>query len=95
MFLSIIIQTFQNCKQNQHSTDEVIFSFMIKKFFRYIGLNKTSQSEIQQDKDRRMRSLYINHIDTFQNKVDQLISAINKIYMDQKCELSKLDKAGV
>ncbi|CAF1643684.1 unnamed protein product [Adineta ricciae] len=95
MFLSIIIQSFQNCQQNQHSTDETIFSFMIKRFFRYIGLNKPSQSEIQQDKDRRMRSLYISHIDTLRYKVDQLVSAINKVYMDQKCELSKLDKAGV
>ncbi|CAF3735281.1 unnamed protein product, partial [Adineta steineri] len=94
MFLSIINDSFRHAKQNQKE-DPIILSFMLKKFLRWTGLKKSTKSEIQEEKDSRMRSQYFHPIDNFPDRIDQLLEAFDKIYVDQQAELLRLEKAGV
>ncbi|CAF0785258.1 unnamed protein product [Adineta steineri] len=59
------------------------------------SLKKLNQEEIQEERDCRMRSQYFDPIENFPDRIDQLLEAFNRIYMDQKIELSRLEKAGV
>ncbi|CAF4098382.1 unnamed protein product [Adineta steineri] len=51
--------------------------------------------KIQEERDCRMRSQYIDPIENFPDRIDQLLEAVNRIYMNQKIELSRLEKAGL
>ncbi|CAF4146169.1 unnamed protein product, partial [Adineta steineri] len=55
------------------------------------GLKRLNQEE----QDCRMRSQYFDPIENFPDRIDQLLEALNRIYIDQKRELSRLDKAGL
>ncbi|CAF1550598.1 unnamed protein product, partial [Rotaria sordida] len=94
MFLSIINDSFRRARENKFE-DQEIFSFMLKKFLYWTGLKKLSRSEIQEERDSQMRSQYFDSIENFPDKIDQLLEAINKVYIDQKSELLRLKKAGV
>ncbi|CAF4310444.1 unnamed protein product, partial [Adineta steineri] len=58
-------------------------------------LKKLNQSEVQEERDSRMRSQYVDSIDIFSNRIDQLLEAFDRIYVDQQVELLRLEKAGV
>ncbi|CAF4142543.1 unnamed protein product [Adineta steineri] len=90
MFLSIINDSFRQAKKNQKD-DQIILSFMLKKFLKWTGLKRLNQEE----RDCRMRSQYFDPIENFPDRIDQLLEALNKIYIDQKIESSRLDKAGL
>ncbi|CAF0785228.1 unnamed protein product [Adineta steineri] len=69
--------------------------FMFLVVFVCLSLKKLNQEEIQEERDCRMRSQYFDPIENFPHRIDQLLEAFNRIYMDQKIELSRLEKAGV
>ncbi|CAF1057584.1 unnamed protein product [Adineta steineri] len=94
MFFSIIIDSFHHAKDNQKE-DQIMLSFMVKKFLRWTGLKKLNHEEVQEERDCRMRSQYVSLIEIFSDRIDQLLEAVDKIYIDQKRELSRLDKAGL
>ncbi|CAF1035828.1 unnamed protein product [Adineta steineri] len=93
MFLSIINDSFRHAKGNQEQ-DQIILSFMLKKFLRWTGLKRLNQSEIQEERDCRMRSQYFDPVENFPYKIDQLLEALNRIYIAQKIDLARLEKAG-
>ncbi|CAF3754960.1 unnamed protein product, partial [Adineta steineri] len=95
MFLSIINDSFRHAKDDNQKEHQIILSFMLKKFLRWTGLKKSTKSEIQEEKDSRMRSQYFHPIDNFPDRIDQLLEAFDKIYVDQQAELSRLERAGV
>ncbi|CAF0785734.1 unnamed protein product [Adineta steineri] len=94
MFLSIINDSFRHAKGNQEQ-DQIILSFMLKKFLRWTGLKRLNQSEIQEERDCRMRSQYFDPVENFPDKIDQLLEALNRIYIAQKIEFARLEKAGL
>ncbi|UJR09103.1 hypothetical protein I4U23_013350 [Adineta vaga] len=94
MFLSIINDSFRRAKETRIE-DQIILSFMWKKFIQYTGLRKPSPSEVYAERDRRMRSLFFDPIEHFPRKIDELLAAIDRIYMDQRAEFSRLRSAGV
>jgi hypothetical protein len=59
--------------------DQQIFSFIFKKFLRWTGFKKPNELEIQEERDQRMRSEYLNSIDAFPHKIDQLLNAIDRV----------------
>ncbi|CAF3621667.1 unnamed protein product [Adineta steineri] len=69
--------------------------FMFLVVFVCLSLKKLNQEEIQEERDCRMRSQYFDPIENFPHRIDQLLEAFNRIYIDQKIELSRLEKAGV
>ncbi len=78
MFITIINDNFRRARENLYD-DLEIFSFMLNKFQRWIGLKKPNELEIWEIKDAEMRSQYIDPIENFPNKIDQLLDALNRV----------------
>jgi hypothetical protein len=81
MFLSIINDSFHLARQNVNDDPE-IFTFMFKKFLRWTGLKQPTELEIQEERDKRMRSQYLHTIDALPIKINQLSEAIDRICSD-------------
>ncbi|CAF4085458.1 unnamed protein product, partial [Adineta steineri] len=111
MFLSIINDSFRHAKDNQKEDQIILSFILMKflrwtgkvigwndnviHFYDYLGLKKASESEIQEEQDSRMRSQYSDPTDNFADRIDQLLEALDKIYVDQQADLLRLKKAGV
>ncbi|CAF3539884.1 unnamed protein product [Adineta steineri] len=63
---------------------------MFETFQRWIGWKKVTEVEIQEQRDIRMRSQYFDPIERFPDRIDQLLDALNRIYMSQTNERSKI-----
>ncbi|CAF1234789.1 unnamed protein product [Adineta steineri] len=94
MFMAIIIDSFHLARDNQPE-DPAIISFMMKIFLHWTGLNKLNKLEMEEERDSQIRSQYVDPIEHFPNKIDQLLEALDRIYRDQKAEMLRLNKAGV
>ncbi|CAF0990669.1 unnamed protein product [Adineta steineri] len=70
-----------------------LFIFLV--VFVCLSLKKLNQTEIQEERDCRMRSQYFDPIQNFPDRIDQLLEAFDRIYVDQQAELLRLKKAGV
>jgi hypothetical protein len=55
------------------------FHLYLKNFFVGQVLKKPNELEIQQERDQRMRSEYLNSIDAFPRKIDQLLNTIDRV----------------
>ncbi|UJR18699.1 hypothetical protein I4U23_005606 [Adineta vaga] len=86
MFISIISDNFRQARENANDKNDQMFSFMFETFLRWTGLKKATEEEIQTERDARMRSEYYDSIERFPEKIDQLMNALNQIYIDQKTE---------
>ncbi|UJR16137.1 hypothetical protein I4U23_003048 [Adineta vaga] len=85
MFITIINDSFRFARDNLHkhqTEDEQIIGYMIKKFRRWIG--HSNQIEIIEERDIQMRNDYRNPVDHFPYKIDQLLAALNNVYVSQK-----------
>ncbi|UJR21041.1 hypothetical protein I4U23_024141 [Adineta vaga] len=86
MFLSIINENFHRAKDNVNSNKQIIFSFMFKRFLHWTGLIQLNEDEVRIERDTMMRSEYYDSIERFPEKIDQLLDALNRVYMTQKIE---------
>ncbi|CAF4178461.1 unnamed protein product, partial [Adineta steineri] len=75
--------------------DQHILSYMLKKFLNWTHLRRPNVEEIYELHDSRMHSQYVDSIENFPDKIDQLLEAIDRIYIDQRKELLKLKRLGV
>ncbi|CAF1253004.1 unnamed protein product [Adineta steineri] len=94
MFISILNDGFHHVEETPVE-DQQILSYMLKKFLNWTHLRKPNVEELYEIQDSRMRSQYVDPIENFPDKIDQLLDAINRVYIDQKKELLKLKRAGV
>jgi hypothetical protein len=78
MFISIIDQSFHRARQTNNNNSQ-IFSFMFNKFMRWTGLKKPTALEIQEERDKQMRSKYLYPLDALPIKIDQLSEAISRV----------------
>jgi len=71
MFLTIINDSFRSIRDQarSHKNDEHIFSFMFNKFQVWIGVTKANNSQLK----------YLDPIENFPNKIDQLFDALNHV----------------
>ncbi|CAF4153318.1 unnamed protein product [Adineta steineri] len=76
MFISIINDSFRHVRKNISNDNEDIFLFMGKKILYWIGWKK-SITEEQTDLE------YMNPIEQFPEKIDQLLNALNRLYTNQ------------
>ncbi|CAF0987647.1 unnamed protein product [Adineta steineri] len=74
MFITIINDSFRRARENVNDKQE-IFSYMLNKFQRWIGLKQTNEEE----RDALMRSEHFNPIERFPKKIDELIDAITRV----------------
>ncbi|CAF0795704.1 unnamed protein product [Adineta steineri] len=93
MFTAIMIHSFRfvhnNAKQNQHK-DEQIFTYMFNKFRYWIG--KQSGLKISEEQNEEIHIKYYDPIEQFPNKIDQLLAALNRIYMNQQRYKTKKER---
>ncbi|CAF0959779.1 unnamed protein product [Adineta steineri] len=94
MFISILNDGFHHVEETPIE-DQQILSYMLKKFLNWTHLRRPNVEELYEIQDSRMRSQYVDPIENFPDKIDQLLEAIDRIYIDQKKELLKLKRAGV
>ncbi|CAF1182995.1 unnamed protein product [Adineta steineri] len=94
MFISILNDGFHHVEETA-TEDQQMLSYMLKKFLNWTHLRRPNVEEIYELQDSRMRSQYADPIENFPDKIDQLLEAIDRIYIDQKKELLKLKRAGV
>jgi uncharacterized protein YneF (UPF0154 family) len=78
MFISIINDSYHLAQQHVNDNPE-IFSFMLKKFLRWTGLKKPNELEIQEERDKQMRSQYLDPCDALPIKINQLSEAIDRV----------------
>jgi hypothetical protein len=78
MFISIINDSYHLAREHVNDNSE-IFSFMFKKFLRWIGLQKPNELEIQEERDKQMRSEYLHPTDTLPIRINQLSEAIDRV----------------
>ncbi|CAF0777082.1 unnamed protein product [Adineta steineri] len=94
MFMSILNDGFHHVEEIPIE-DQHILSYMLKKFLNWTHLRRPNVEEIYELHDSRMHSQYVDSIENFPDKIDQLLEAIDRIYIDQRKELLKLKRLGV
>ena len=85
MFLTIINDSFRFVRDNQKDkteADEHIFGFMWMKFQRWTGLERRDEIDRFIERDEQMRSKYVDPIENFPDKIDQLLAALNLVRLD-------------
>ncbi|CAF1228104.1 unnamed protein product [Rotaria sp. Silwood1] len=86
MFLTIINDSFGTVRDEiklNGDVDQHMFSFMFYKFQRWIGLGRLNELQRLEERDGQMGSKYLDPIEHFPNKIDKLLDALNRVYMDQ------------
>ncbi|CAF4085615.1 unnamed protein product [Adineta steineri] len=68
--------------------NQEMLSYMLNKFQRWIGFKKVTEEE--RYTFRRLE--YFDPIEHFPDKIDQLLDAINRLYMTQISERSTMEK---
>ncbi|UJR11128.1 hypothetical protein I4U23_015309 [Adineta vaga] len=92
MFLSIINGAFARARENVDDRKKELFSFMLETFQQWIGMKKTTDKDYSLD-DMHMQST--NAINGFSDKIDELLGAIDRIYISQIRDRSKLQETKV
>ncbi|CAF1389386.1 unnamed protein product, partial [Adineta ricciae] len=82
MFMSIISDNFRCIRKNVDDKHTEVFSLMFETFVKWIGLKSVTKEEIQAERDAQMHEEYYDPIERFPEKIDQLLFALNEIYMD-------------
>ncbi|CAF1333993.1 unnamed protein product [Adineta steineri] len=88
--LSYMLKKFLNWTRKNY-----LISLNKSYLFDILDLRRPNVEEIYELQDSRMRSQYFDPIEHFPDKIDQLLEAIDRIYIDQKKESLKLKRAGV
>lgn len=82
MFLTIINDSFRSVRDNskiQSAKDPQILAFMLYKLQRWIGLGKANELQQMIERDEQMRTKYLDPIEQFPEKIDQLLEALNRV----------------
>ena len=82
MFVTIINESFSAVRQEAAlhvDQEQHIFSFMVDRFQRAIGLGRSTEMYRQQEYDEEMRSKYVDPVENFPGKMDQLLDALNRV----------------
>ncbi|UJR07107.1 hypothetical protein I4U23_011395 [Adineta vaga] len=80
MFITIISDNFRCARENAENDNQVLLIFMIRRFQKFFGLIKTEEDE----RNEWIRSQYINPIEDFPKKIDQLMNVITRLYLSEK-----------
>ncbi|UJR06735.1 hypothetical protein I4U23_011024 [Adineta vaga] len=86
MFLTIVNQSFAKAKQNGDNVEH-IYSFIFNRFLQWTGLKELDDVEKY---DVSLRQEYFDPIIHFPEKMDQLLEALNQVYMSQKTEKEEI-----
>ncbi len=80
VFLTIINESFRYVRKHTESkNDQHILSFMLYKFQHWLGVGKSVELDRLIERDERMRSQYVDPIENFPDKIDELFDALNRV----------------
>ena len=80
VFLTIISESFRYVRKHTESkNDQHILSFMLYKFQHWLGVGKSVELDRLIERDERMRSQYVDPIENFPDKIDELFDALNRV----------------
>ncbi|CAF1492760.1 unnamed protein product [Adineta ricciae] len=79
MFITIINDGFRRAQQNLLQKDDEMVLFMWTKFQRWIGWSKSCE-----ERNNTMEIDYLDLAGAFPKKVDKLLHALNRVYIDQQ-----------
>ena len=82
MFLTIINDSFRQVRTQAElnpSQDQHILSFMLDRLQRSIGMGPSHELRRMEEYDEQMRSQYVDPIEGFPRKIDQLLDALNRV----------------
>ncbi|CAF1184626.1 unnamed protein product [Adineta ricciae] len=84
MFLSIVVDNFRRVRATLDDQSDGIFSFMLERFQRWTGWKKMTEEDMNAERNERLRAgQYYHPADMLSKKVDELLYALDRIYMDQ------------
>ena len=81
MFISIISDSFESARKTKDIGSE-IYSYIFNRFLRWTRLQKRTELELVEERDKIMRSQYVEPIDHLMNKVDELVEIVDRITSD-------------
>ncbi|CAF1401522.1 unnamed protein product [Adineta steineri] len=87
MFITIVSDSFRIVRKNtkvNYNEDQAIFEFMLRKLQRWIGWRKLYDAESFEQNYEQLRGKYSDPIEHFPNKIDQLLNALNRLYISQQ-----------
>ncbi|CAF1622969.1 unnamed protein product [Adineta ricciae] len=79
MFITIINDSFRQAKENAEKDNQVMLTFMIRRFQKFIGWKKV----VEDERSEFLRAKYVDPIENFPKKVDQLLTVITRLYLDE------------
>ncbi|CAF1585523.1 unnamed protein product [Adineta ricciae] len=75
-------------RANENAGDvERVYSFILNRFLQWTGLKEQDDDEKH---DASIRQEYFDSVANFPEKMDQLLGALNRVYMDQKTEKEEI-----
>ena len=92
MFISIINGSFRTVRkrtQMHTNEDHRIFAFMWSRFLQRTGIRKADENDGHGERDRRLRSEYVDPVDGFPEKMDQLLEALNRVISSHANEMQR------
>ena len=82
MFITIVSESFRAVRDNmelQARDDRHLLSYLFRKCQHTLGLRGRRQSDLFLEYDQRMRSRYLDPVEHFPDKIDQLIAALDRV----------------
>ncbi|CAF1634446.1 unnamed protein product [Adineta ricciae] len=80
LFILIVVFVLRDMGKARVSHGEHIFSFMIGKLRTWIGIGNSNDLYQMEE----IRSTYYDPISRFPDKMDELLDALNRVYMNQQ-----------
>ncbi|CAF4224191.1 unnamed protein product [Adineta steineri] len=90
MFITIISDNFRVVRNNlkfNHNHDQHIVRFMFNKVQRWTKIGHDHQWREYEERDQQMRDQYYDPIESFPDKIDQLLDSLNRLYLSQQHSL--------
>ncbi|CAF0892174.1 unnamed protein product [Adineta steineri] len=89
MLLTIINDSFKCVRNNmdENLSEDDPFAYMLHKFQNWIGFGRQSEIKRFEEDEARRRSTYFEPVEHFPDKMNQLLDALDKVYIDQQTSM--------
>ncbi|CAF1511145.1 unnamed protein product, partial [Adineta steineri] len=89
MFITIINDSLRFVRKNMRKSlnEDDMLVYMLHKFQYWIGFGRRSAIKRFEENEERMRSTYYEPVEHFPDKVNQLLDALDKVYIDQQTSI--------
>lgn len=82
IFISISNNSFESVGKAEDLSNPEIYSYFFKSFLYWFNLRKPTVNELAEERDKIMRSKYIEQTDLFVKKANELVEVFDKLIYD-------------